>query len=100
MRVFGIDAFGRSVHVPKRFKEFSVSSLLYKDHTIRAWATRDEITGEYAPTVQIAWETIDGRRETHSFTLPKRCSTFYEAHSIAIEEAMAWADRRLIHVGP
>jgi hypothetical protein len=77
-----------------------VSSLLYKDYTIRTGATRDEITGEYAPTVQIAWQEVDGKRETHSFTLPKRCGTFYEANSVALEEGKAWADRRLVHLGP
>jgi hypothetical protein len=77
-----------------------MSSLLYKEHTIRTGATRDNTTGEYVPTIEIAWLAIDGKRAIHSYTPPKRCSTFYEANSFAVEEAIAWTDRRLLHLGP
>jgi hypothetical protein len=33
-------------------------------------------------------------------TPAKRCFTFYEANSVAVEEGKAWADRRLVHLGP
>jgi hypothetical protein len=73
-----------------------MGTLLYKDHAIIAAGKRDSITGKYKPTVHIAWQTPDGRRETHSFSLPNRCATFDEASSAAVEAAKTWVDRRLI----
>jgi hypothetical protein len=77
-----------------------MSSLLYKGHSISYGATLDETTREYAPTFQIAWQAIDGKRDVHSFTALKRFSTFYDANTAAVEEAIAWADRRLMHREP
>ena len=76
-----------------------MGTLLYKGHSITTEVTRDQVTGKYNPVIHIAWKAFDGKRNAHSFTVPKRCSTFAEANTRAFTEAKAWADRRLIHWG-
>lgn len=76
-----------------------MSTQLYKDYAITTEATHDEVTGQYTPVVRIAWRAIDGKRDTHSFILPKPCSTLDEANTVGMEVATAWADRHLIHLG-
>jgi hypothetical protein len=80
--------------------DFQVSSLLYRDHTIRYGATLDQNTKRYNATVEISWQTIYGQPDRHSFVVAKPCSTMYEAKELAVQEAIAWADRRLVHLGP
>jgi hypothetical protein len=72
----------------------------YKNYTITTEATRDEITGQYTPVIRIAWQGIDDKRDTHSFIVPKQCSTLDEANSVGLEVAKAWADRHLVYLGP
>ena len=36
----------------------------------------------------------------HSFTMSKLFSTAYEAKAVAVDEATAWTDQRLIHFRP
>ena len=76
------------------------TSLVYKDHAIIAAGKRDEKTGKYKPVIHIMWHALDGRRESHSFSLPELCDTFEKASALALTAAKAWTDRRLIHVGP
>ena len=77
-----------------------MSTVFYKDYSITPSAVLDELTGKYAPCVNIAWRESDGEKDAYSFTLSKRYSTFNEAQAVASQEAQAWADRWLIHVGP
>ena len=72
-----------------------MSTLFYKDYAITPGALLDESTGKYAPTVHLAWREADGKRDSRSFTLADRCSTFNEASAKALEQAKAWADRWL-----
>jgi hypothetical protein len=75
-----------------------MSSLLYKGHSIIYAAALDELTGKYVPTGQIVWHTVKRRHGAHSFTLSKLFSTANEAKAAAVEEAMAWAEHRLLDV--
>lgn len=77
-----------------------MDTLFYKDYMLTPGAIRDESTGEYAPTVHIAWRGTDGKRDSRSFTLAERCSTFNEASAVALQKAKEWADRWFVHVGP
>jgi hypothetical protein len=77
-----------------------MSGLVYKDHVITTETIWDEITEEYASVVRVVWQTDAGRREMHCFTLQNRFATFDKASAVAYEEAKAWADRRLVHLGP
>jgi hypothetical protein len=77
-----------------------MGTTLYKNHVITADANWDKGTEKYASVVRVVWQEIDGKREVHSFTLDEQYPTFDEAYAIAFEEAIAWADRRLIRVGP
>ena len=81
-------------------KEAEMSSLLYKGHSIIYGASLDQFTGKYVPTGQIVWRAAKGKYGTHSFTLSRLFATADEAKALAAEEAIAWAERRLVHVGP
>jgi hypothetical protein len=74
--------------------------LRYKDYTITPGAIHDERSGQYAPTVCIAWGGPDPNEQMYSFTLKERRPTFSEALAVALEQAQEWADRWLVHVGP
>jgi hypothetical protein len=74
--------------------------VIYKDHVITADVSRDESTGEYNPSVRIAWQDPDGKRDVHSFTVEKRFATLDEATAVAFDEGKAWTDRRITHAGP
>jgi len=76
-----------------------MATSIYKDFRIIAAAKRDPDTGKYRPTIHIAWNTRDGRRDSHAFNLANRCATFEEASSLAVEAAKAWIDRRLSQSG-
>jgi hypothetical protein len=76
-------------------REVSMGTLFYKDYALTPGAIRDETTGKYAPTVHIAWRGSDGKRDSRSFTLADRCSTFHDASAVALEQAKTWADRWL-----
>ena len=77
-----------------------MGTMVYKTHVITADANWDKATEQYASVVRIVWQEIDGNRGMHSFTLPKQFATFEEAYAIAFEEAKAWADHRITHLGP
>jgi hypothetical protein len=72
-----------------------MKSLLYKGHSIVYGASLDDFTGKYAPTGQIAWQTLEGKQKKHTFTMSKLFPTVYEAKAVAVEEAIAWTDQRL-----
>jgi hypothetical protein len=74
--------------------------LRYRDYRITPGAIHDEDTGQYAPTVRIAWGGADPNEECYSFTLKERCPTFSDALAVALEQAKEWADRWLVYVGP
>ncbi len=78
----------------------AMSSLLYKGHSIIYGAALDKFTGRYVPTGQVLWHTLKGKHGTHSFTLSELFSTADAAQAVAAEEAIAWADRRLIQLRP
>jgi hypothetical protein len=48
--------------------------------------------------VYISWHALDGRRESHSFSLDERCDTFEKASALALKAAKDWVDRHLIPV--
>jgi hypothetical protein len=73
-----------------------MNCLRYNDYNIIAAGKRDEITGgKYKPTIHIAWRSHDGKRQSHSFSLPELCATFEQASDLALKAAKAWADHRL-----
>jgi len=76
-----------------------MGTLLYRDYALTTEATHDQTSGQYTPVVRIAWR-VDGNRDTHSFLLPKPCSTLDEANSVGLEVAKAWVDRRHIPLHP
>ncbi len=76
------------------------TTIVYKDHAIIAAGKRDERTGKYKPLIHLSWVALDGTRECHAFSLLEACETFEEASGLALAAAKAWADRRLIYVGP
>jgi hypothetical protein len=75
--------------------ELLVGTLFYKNYALTPGAIRDEESGNYAPTVHIAWRGRDGKRDARSFTLTDRCSTFHAASRVASAHAKAWAERWL-----
>jgi hypothetical protein len=77
-----------------------MGTMVYKDHVITTDATWDKLTQQYASLVRIVWESGDGKREVRSFALPKQYPTFDEAYAHALESAKAWADHRLVELGP
>lgn len=77
-----------------------MSSLLYRGHSIIYGAALDKFTGKYAPTGQLLWHGAKGKYGTHSFMLSELFSTAEEAKAAAAAEAISWADRRLLHLGP
>jgi hypothetical protein len=77
-----------------------VKRLHHKDYTVTPGAKYEERTGQYAPTVHIAWPAVNGTHHWISFTSKERCPTFHAAIAVALEEAKKWADRCLVHVGP
>jgi hypothetical protein len=77
-----------------------MGTSLYKNHVITTDANWDRVTEKYASVVRVVWQEINGKREVHFFTLAEQYSTFDEAYAFAFKEAKAWADRRLIHLGP
>ena len=81
-------------------KELSMSSLLYKGHSIIYGAALDRFTGKYAPKGQLLWHGVKGKHGTHSFTLSELFPTADQAKAAAAEEAIAWAERRLVHLKP
>ena len=74
-----------------------MSSLLYKGHSIIYGAALDDFTGRYAPRGQSVWHGAKGKYGAHSFTLSELFSTANEAKAAAAEEAIARAERRLVH---
>jgi hypothetical protein len=77
-----------------------MSSFLYKGHSIIYGAALDKFTGRYAATGQLLWHAAKGKYGTHCFTLSELFSTADEAKAAAAQEAIAWAERRLLHLGP
>jgi hypothetical protein len=77
-----------------------MGTMVYKDHVLTTDATWDKLTQQYASLVRIVWQSGDGKREVRSFALAKQYATFEEAYTSAVETAKAWADNRLVHLGP
>ena len=70
--------------------------MLYKDHTIIAGASLEDITREYTPVAYVAWKTPDGKRDAHILASALDGSFSYAAaSSVALEAAKKWIDRRL-----
>ena len=46
-----------------------MGTMIYKNHVITTDANWDRSTERYASMIRVVWQTVEGKREIHSFTL-------------------------------
>jgi hypothetical protein len=71
--------------------------LEYRDHTIVASASKDEITQQWLPFISISWKKENGRLDVHFLTNSQALyPKFRDAEKFGLERAKNWIDRKVL----
>jgi hypothetical protein len=71
--------------------------VVYREHTIVASASEDEITQQCLRFISISWMKDNGRLEVHFLTNSRALSrSFREAENFGVERAKDWIDRKVL----
>ena len=73
-----------------------VNTHTYRNHTILVDFSYDRGTRKYRPMASISWKISEVEEGQYFLNSKERCDASLYALSVALNEAVAWIDRRML----